>query len=334
MSYFKRLVGKLKPVKAQATLEPPIFPRISRIKALLPSGGSPCCEPAGGAELTRVRMLEAKVEYLLDEIYRMKSLVRYLLPQSDIVQKLKEYQLKTFDYQWKHLPYHLEFPINPAWRDKAADDVSRRLGVPKEWFGGKKILDAGCGPGRHSWAFATLGAQVTAFDMSDNGLEAARRECASVSNVVIEKRNILEALPYDTDYDLVWSYGVMHHTGDPYRALTNIARHVKPGGHLYFMVYTEPKRDNIFEYAYYHEISRIRDAIRHLSFEDKARIVERLDGPDRAQQWFDAISSEVNELFTVEELTSLLMGLGFVDIKRTMPEEAMHNMVGRRPGLL
>src|SRR5207245_10707223 len=132
-------------------------------------------EPAGGAELTRFRMLEAKVEYLLDELYRVKSLVRYLLPQSDIVQKLKEYQLKTFDYQWKHLPYHEEFLTNPAWRDKAAEDVARRLGVPKEWFHGKKILDAGCGPGRHCWAFATLGAQVTAFDMSDNGLEAARR---------------------------------------------------------------------------------------------------------------------------------------------------------------
>ncbi len=93
-------------------------------------------------------MLEAKVEFLLDELYRTKSLLRYVLPQHGIVQELKEYQLKTFDFQWKHIPYHDEFLTNTAWRHQAVDDVARRLGVPKEWFGGKKVLDAGCGPGR------------------------------------------------------------------------------------------------------------------------------------------------------------------------------------------
>jgi 2-polyprenyl-3-methyl-5-hydroxy-6-metoxy-1,4-benzoquinol methylase len=303
------------------------------MKPLLPpESSSAFYEPAGQPGLDRIRMLEAKAEYLLDELYRVKSLVRYLLPQSEIVQKLWGYQLKTFDYQWKHIPYHPEFLTNPAWRDKAADDIAKRIGMPKEWFHGKKILDAGCGPGRHCWAFATLGARVTAFDMSDSGLEDARRECADFDSVVIEKRDILEALPYEKDYDLVWSFGVVHHTVDPFRALSNIAKHVKPGGLLYVMVYAEPRHSNVFDYQYRHEICSIRDAIRHLSFDEKAKLVEQLDGATRAQQWFDAISSEINELYTVEDLTSILKELGFTDIKRTMPNETMHNMVGRKSG--
>lgn len=329
--FLKLLTSKLRQAEGPSTPEPPVFTRLSRIKPMLPQNGSTSYEPAGRGKLERIRMLETKVEYLLDELYRTKSLLRYLLPQSDIVHKLKEYQLKTFDYQWKHLPYHDEYLTNAAWREKAADDVAKRLGVQKEWFSGKKILDAGCGPGRHTWGFGSLGAIVTAFDMSDNGLEAARRECASFQNVVIEKRNILDLLPYDTDYDVVWSYGVVHCTVDPYKALTNIARHVKPGGYLYFMVYTEPRRDNTCDYQYYHEISSMRESIRHLSFDDKAKILEQLEGADQALAWFDAISSEVNELYTVEELRSMLTRLGFIDIRRTMPEETMHSMVGRKP---
>jgi SAM-dependent methyltransferase len=58
---------------------------------------------------------------------------------------------------------------------------------------GKRVLDCGCGPGRHTWALAHLGAQVTAFDMSDSGLAEAKRECANYPTAIIEKRNIFRA---------------------------------------------------------------------------------------------------------------------------------------------
>jgi 2-polyprenyl-3-methyl-5-hydroxy-6-metoxy-1,4-benzoquinol methylase len=313
-----------------AAAEPPVFPRLTKVAPWLPEGGSPLYEPAQHGETERVRLLEAKIEYLLDELYRLKSQVRHLTPASEAFQQLRDYQLRTFDYQWKHLPYHDEFLTNPAWREKAAEDVTARCGLPREWFAGKRVLDCGCGPGRHTWTFASLGATVNAFDMSDNGIEAARKECAAFPNVTIEKRSMLEPLPYGRDYDLVWSYGVVHVTADPFKALRNIAGHVKPGGHLYIMVYAEPRRSSIYDYQYYHEVAGIRERIRHLSFEEKIKVLDQLEGRDKTLGWFDAISSEVNELYTFEELRTLLASLGFDDIRRTMPHEAVQNVVARK----
>jgi SAM-dependent methyltransferase len=284
----------------------------------------------GGDSERRVKMLEAKVEYLLDELYAAKSQLRRLVSASDQIENDVTYQLQTFDFQWKHLPYHDAFLSNPAWRDKAAADLCHRLEVDPSWLAGKRILDCGCGPGRHAWAFSSLGAHVTAFDMSDNGLIDAERECAAFTNTVIEKRNILEPLPYATDFDLVWCYGVIHCTGDTYRALSNICRHVRPGGLIYFMVYPEPERTNLDAYTYYHEVHAIRQLTQHLSLQDKSEVLKCIQGERWALSWFDAISSKINDLYTFEEARDLLQSLGFINVKRTALGEHSLNVVATK----
>jgi SAM-dependent methyltransferase len=278
----------------------------------------------------RIKMLEAKVEYLLDELYVAKSQLRRLVSASDQFEGDAVYQLQTFDFQWKHLPYHDAFLSNPEWRAKAADDLCHRLEVDPKWLAGKRILDCGCGPGRHAWTFSSLGARVTAFDMSDNGLVDAKRECAGFPDTIIEKRNILEPLPYATDFDVVWCYGVIHCTGNTYRALSNICRHVKPGGLVYFMVYPEPERMNFEAYAYYHEVHAMRQLTEHLSLPEKAVIFKGIQGERWAQCWFDAISSKINDLYTFEEAQKMLGSLGFIDVKRTAPEEHSLNVVATK----
>lgn len=287
-------------------------------------------DPTGGDAEGRIRLLEAKVEYLLDELYVAKSQLRHVVPSAPVMQRLQRYQLQTFDFQWRALPYHDVFLTNPAWREKAADDLCARVGRPREWFAGKKILDCGCGPGRHAWTLGTLGARVTAFDMSDNGLEAARRECAELPEVRIEKRNILDPLPYPTDYDLVWCYGVVHCTGDTLRALDNIGRHARPGGLIYIMVYPEPERTYLESYSYYHEVHVIRQLVRGMPLAEKADFLKKLQGERWALSWFDAISSEINDLYTFEELRDLLEMVGFQDVTRTMPHEHSLNVVAVR----
>lgn len=280
----------------------------------------------------RIDLLERKVEYLLDELYAAKSQLRHLTPMSETLGKLRSYQISTFDYQWRHLPYHDDFLSNPEWRPKAADDLCARLNRPREWLRDKKVLDCGCGPGRHSWAFASLGARVTAFDTSDAALEEARRETCTFDGVTIEKRSILDPLPYAPEFDLVWCYGVIHCTGDTYRALSNIAACVRPGGMIFFMVYPEPERTNADAYRYYHEIYVLRQLTRHLSFEQKAQLLKQIQGERWAQIWFDAISSEINDLYTMEELTQMLAWLGFSEVQRTMPHEHSLNVTAIRRG--
>ena len=71
---------------------------------------------------------------------------------------MRSYQVATFDFQWAHLPYHDAFLSNPEWHHKAADDLCARLDRPPEWLREKNVLDCGCGPGWHTWTFASLGA--------------------------------------------------------------------------------------------------------------------------------------------------------------------------------
>lgn len=311
-----------------------IFPRLAAIESTLREankyGSADLFYNPRGAHDRRIQMLEVKVEYLLDELYTAKSQLRRLTALSNEFKDDKAYQLRTFDFQWGSLPYHDMFLSNPEWRAKAPDDLCRRLDVQPEWLVGKKVLDCGCGPGRHAWAFSHLGAHVTAFDMSESGLAGAKRECASYPSTVIEKRNILEPLPYSTDFDVVWCYGVIHCTGDTYGALSNIARHVKPGGLMYFMVYPEPERTNLNSYRYYHEVHAIRTLTEHLDLTKKAEVMKLIQGERWALSWFDAISSKVNDLYTFEEARHLLLSLGFVDAKRTMPDEYSLNVVATR----
>jgi SAM-dependent methyltransferase len=302
----------------------------SKLRRAAPGMSIDLLTPISGSLERRVEMLERKVEYLLDELYSAKSQLRHLMPSSTAADRLRKYQIGSFDFQWRHLPYHDAFLSNPAWRDKAADDICARLERPREWLRDKRVLDCGCGPGRHAWAFAVLGARVTAFDTSTSAVEAARRELRDFAGVRIEQRNILDPLPYGSNFDVVWCYGVVHCTGDTYRALSNIAACVRPGGVLYLMVYPEPERTNIDAYRYYHEVYVLRQLTRNLSFPEKAELLKELQGERWALSWFDAISSEVNDLYSMEELTQMLCWLGFGEVRRTMPQEHSLNVTAVR----
>jgi hypothetical protein len=100
-------------------------------------------------------MLEAKVEYLLNEVYRLKSVQRVSDDSIQALANLRGYQIKSFEYQWDRIVYHDEFLSNAAWREKAPLDVCDRLGVSSvDFFAGKKVLDCGCGaraPCVHLW---------------------------------------------------------------------------------------------------------------------------------------------------------------------------------------
>jgi 2-polyprenyl-3-methyl-5-hydroxy-6-metoxy-1,4-benzoquinol methylase len=319
--------------EGRSQTEGPLFPNLEKLSGWIGKQRQPLSRgllrsPAGDAK-DRIKMLEAKVEFLLDELYAAKSALRMIAPKIAPDFDLRRYQVSSFDYQWREIPFHEEFLSNPDWRAKAAGSVSERLGRPKEWFEGKSILDCGCGPGRHAWTFSSLGAKVTGFDLASSALAEARKFCASFPDTLIEERDILSPLPYG-EFDLVWCYGVIHHTGDTYGALRNIARHVKTGGLIYLMVYPEPQRNSISGYVYQHEISAIRQLTQHLGFAEKAELAKVFQGAHRANTWFDGFSSQINDTYTPEELSGMLHHLGFDNIRRTMLQELTHNFIATR----
>ncbi len=111
-----------------------------------------------------------------------------------------------------------------------------------ERWKGKKVLEIGCGIGTDTMNFARHGAQVTAVDLSEKSIAIARQR-AKVFGLEEKIRfhqgnaeQLSEFLPEER-YDLIYSFGVIHHTPHPDRVLNEIGRYVKPGGTVKIMVY-------------------------------------------------------------------------------------------------
>ena len=109
--------------------------------------------------------------------------------------------------------------------------------LPREFFQGRRALDAGCGSGRWSYALAELGTDLIAFDLTEGGIEAASEQLSERDNVTICQANIFRPPLKPESFDFVMSWGVLHHTPDTHAAFSQLVPLVKPGGTLYIMVY-------------------------------------------------------------------------------------------------
>jgi malonyl-CoA O-methyltransferase len=92
----------------------------------------------------------------------------------------------------------------------------------------KKLLDAGCGTGWFSKAAVERGALVSSMDLGENLLEQVAKKCKSERIV----GSILEIPFADNTFDYVVSSEVIEHTPEPYKALHEIYRVLKPGGKM------------------------------------------------------------------------------------------------------
>lgn len=97
----------------------------------------------------------------------------------------------------------------------------------------KRVLDLGCGVGRHALAYARLGLEVTAVDMAQSGISELRRSAAAENLEITTMIAAMTELPFaDHTFDHVLSFNVIYH-GDPLivgAAVREIARVLKPGG--------------------------------------------------------------------------------------------------------
>lgn len=108
---------------------------------------------------------------------------------------------------------------------------------------GKRVLELGCGIGTDTINFARAGATVTAVDLSMKSLELARRRAAVfglADRIIFYQANVeeLSSVIPAQPYDLVYSFGVIHHTPHPERVMEQIRLHfVAPGSTVKVMLY-------------------------------------------------------------------------------------------------
>jgi ubiquinone/menaquinone biosynthesis C-methylase UbiE len=153
--------------------------------------------------------------------------------------EIQEIQQRVVGMYSKHpWPSTREADEEMGWRLKM-------LGVKKEDFQGKRVLELGCGTGEYALWYAANGAkEVVGVDLSDGSLALAnkKKEEAKIQNVQFIKKNILELDFPDNSFDYVYSVGVLHHTGDPYKGFQHLCRVVKPDGLVIVSLYNTYSR--------------------------------------------------------------------------------------------
>jgi 2-polyprenyl-3-methyl-5-hydroxy-6-metoxy-1,4-benzoquinol methylase len=109
-------------------------------------------------------------------------------------------------------------------------------------WAGKRVLEIGCGIGTDTVNFARAGAHVTAIDLSDASADLTRRRLEvygltdRASIHVGNAEELPSILPPQT-FDLVYSFGVIHHSPHPRRIVEHLRRYMTPASELRLMVY-------------------------------------------------------------------------------------------------
>lgn len=105
-------------------------------------------------------------------------------------------------------------------------------------LGGMSVLEIGCGMGLHTGELAKRGANVTAIDLTAPAVEATRARLALLGLEATVLQQDAEHLPFeDHKFDLVWSWGVIHHSARTGRVVREISRVLASTGEARVMVY-------------------------------------------------------------------------------------------------
>lgn len=106
---------------------------------------------------------------------------------------------------------------------------------------GLRVLEIGVGIGADYEEWLRAGANATGIDLSNASLELARRRCELAGLQPDLLRADGENLPFPSNvFDVVYSYGVMHHSPDPAKCMQEAWRVLKPGGEARIMLYHHP----------------------------------------------------------------------------------------------
>ena len=141
---------------------------------------------------------------------------------------LKKKTLRSFSYQWNvfsEMYDHWEENFNSYFQPL----------VQPQAFAGKRVLDAGCGFGRHAFYAGKYGAEVVAMDLSE-AVETACANTRSLARVHVIQADMYHP-PLQPCFDLIYCVGVIQHLPDPAGGFNCLARVLAEGASLFVWVY-------------------------------------------------------------------------------------------------
>lgn len=177
-----------------------------------------------------------------------------------------------------------------------------------------KVLDQGCGGGRYTTAWKLLGAKsCVGLDFSEIGLEDARHRVniADIPQIEFVKGSVLE-MPFEDDsFDIVYSNGVLHHTENWKKGISEQLRVMKSGA--WGWQYLIEKPGGIF----WDQIEILRAIMRNVPKPFAQQVMRGLGIPaNRIFYMLDHVMVPINTRLSPEELSQQLETNGAVEIRR------------------
>ena len=170
---------------------------------------------------------------------------------SNQLESFQNVPVEAVQNYWNARPCNIRHSVKPLGTEEYFNDVEWRKyfvepHIPGfaefERWRGKRVLEIGCGIGTDTINFARHGALITAVDLSEKSIEIARHR-AEIFGFQDRTRFIranaeeLDSFVPVEPYDLVYSFGVIHHTPHPGRVLDQIRKYVTSGSTIKIMVY-------------------------------------------------------------------------------------------------
>ena len=162
-----------------------------------------------------------------------------------------EVQISRVRDYWNDRPCNIRHSTAPIGTREYFDQVEARKYYVEshiarfadfERWRNKKVLEIGCGIGTDTINFARAGAQVTTVDLSEKSLELARSRASvfglgeQIRFYAANAEQLSTFVPVEA-YDLIYSFGVIHHTPHPGAVLQQLQQYVRPGTIIKIMVY-------------------------------------------------------------------------------------------------
>lgn len=234
--------------------------------------------------------------------------------------------------------------------DEAVRGLSRLLGG--ERLDGKRVLDIGSGSGLHALAALRLGArEVVAVDLDADSVATSRAVLdrhAPQGGWRVERLSVFDLAAAGLgDFDVVYSWGVLHHTGAMTRAIECAARAVGPGGLFVFALYRRVWMDGFWrlEKRWYANASPVAQRRARAAFvalfavglrvtgrnlAEYRRDYGRNRGMDFEHDVHDWLGGWPYESISAGEVDALLAGLGCIPVRRFVRHG---KLFGRDPGV-